>query len=76
MKTYTIEDIHEGDLVQLRWNGYSGVPGWLHGGWATVVKTARTRVAVRANTEQQDGYPPRWVRLDQIADRERQQVSA
>lgn len=68
MKTYEIEDIHVGDVVQLRWNGYAGVPGWVHGSWATVIKTARKRVAVRVHSEAQDGYPPRWVRLDQIAD--------
>lgn len=75
MKTFDIEDIREGDLVQMRWNGYAGVPGWLHGGWGTVVKVARSRVAVRAHSEAQDGYPPRWVRLDQIASHERDQVS-
>lgn len=76
MKTYDIKDIGIGDRVQLRWNGYSGVPGWLHGGWAIVVGTARTRVAIRADSEAQDGHPPRWVRLDQIADREPARVKA
>lgn len=65
--TFDIKDIHVGDEVMLRWNGYPGVAHHLHGTWATVVKTARTRVAVRAHSETQDGYPPRWVRLDQIA---------
>lgn len=75
MKTYDIEDIHVGELVQLRWNGYPGVPHYLHGTWASVVDTARSRVAVRAHGEAQDGYPPRWVRLDQIASRERDQLA-
>jgi len=76
MKTFDIKDIRDGDRVQLRWNGYLGVPGWLHSGWATVVKTARTRIAVRARSESQDGHPPRWVRLDQIANHEQQQATA
>jgi hypothetical protein len=74
MKVVDIEDIQVGDLVQLRWNGYPGVPGWLHGGWATVERKARTRVAVRARSEAQDGHPPRWVRIDQIVQREAQEA--
>lgn len=72
----SLDQIGAGDRVMLRWNGYSGVPGWLHGGWATVVSTARTRVAVRADSEAQDGYPPRWVRLDQIAEHEPARATA
>jgi hypothetical protein len=75
MKTFDIKDIQVGDSVQLRWNGYPGVPGWLHGGWATVERKARTRVAIRARGEAQDGYPPRWVRMDQITAHERDEVS-
>lgn len=75
MKTYSLEDIRVGDLVQLRWNGYAGVPGWLHGGWATVVGIGRTRVEVRAHSEAQEGHPPRRVRLDQIAAHEPAEVA-
>lgn len=76
MKTFDIEDIRPGDRVMLRWNGYPGVPHYLHGTWASVVDTARSRVAVRAHGEEQDGYPPRRVRLDQIADHEPQRATA
>lgn len=71
----SLDQIHVGDLVYLRWNGYAGVPGWLHGSAAEVVGIARTRVAVRALSEEQEGHPPRWVRLDQIVSVEPQSVA-
>lgn len=72
-----IAQISVGDRVLLRWNGYKGVAGWLHGGWATVVNIGRSRIAVDADGEANGPeWPQRWIRTDQIAEHEPQRATA
>ena len=44
----SLEGIAVGDEVRLRWTGYPGVPQWLSGGRAHILRLLKKRVVVEA----------------------------
>lgn len=47
----SLEGIAVGDEVRLRWTGYPGVPQWLSGGSAKIVRLLNKRVVIEASAE-------------------------